>query len=66
MSELLKVQDHRIFSSIPNHPLKANFPETKVTRYNLRSNSPAMTAIYTDHFKNTFFNRIVFKYNVTF
>ena len=67
IGELLKVQDHRIcrkVSSIPNHPLRANFPETKITRYNLRNKSPAMPAIHTDRFKNTFFNRIVFKYNV--
>ena len=66
-SKLLKVQDHRIcrkVSSIPNHPLRANFPETKITRYNLRNKSPAMPAIHTDRFKNTFFNRIVFKNNV--
>ena len=53
-----------VVSSIPNHPLRANFPETKITRYNLRNKSPAMPAIHTDRFKNTFFNRIVFKYNV--
>ena len=67
IGELLKVQDHRIcrkVSSIPNHPLRANFPETKITRYNLRNKSPAMPAIHMDRFKNTFFNRIVFKYNV--
>ena len=67
IGELLKVQDHRIcrkVSSIPNHPLRANFPETKITRYNLRNKSPAMPAIHTDCFKNTFFNRIVFTYNV--
>ena len=65
--ELLKVQDHRIcrkVSSIPNHPLRANFPETKTTRYNLRNKSPAIPVINTDRFKNTFFNRIVFKYNL--
>ena len=65
--ELLKVQDHRIcrkVSSISNHPLRANFPETKITRYNLRNKSPPMSAIHTDSFKNTSFNRIVFKYNV--
>ena len=65
IGELLKVQDHKIcrkVSSISNHPLRANFPETKITRY--RNKSPAMPAIYTDRFKNTFFNRIVFKYNV--
>ena len=33
-------------------------------RYNLRNKSPAMPAIHTERFKNTFFNRIVFKYNV--
>ena len=67
IGELLKVQDHRIYrkvSSTPNHPLRANFPVTKITRYNLRNKSPAMPAIHTDRFKNTFFNRIVFKYNV--
>ena len=67
VSELLKVQDHRICRKvfrIPNHPLRTNFPETKTVRYNLRNKSPAMPAIYTDRFKNTFFNRLVFKYNV--
>ena len=65
--ELLKVQVHwicREVSSVPNHPLRANFPETKITRYNLRKKSLAMPAIYTDRFKNTFLNRIVLKYNV--
>ena len=67
IGELLKVQDHRIcrkVSSIPNHPLRAYFPETKITRYNLRNESPAMPAIHTDRFKNTFLKRIVFKYNL--
>ena len=41
-----------------------SLPETKITRYNLRNKSSAMSAIHTDRFKNTFFNRIVFKYNV--
>ena len=56
------VGKHRIcrkVSSIPNHPLRANFPETKITRYNLRNKSPAMPAIHTD-----LFDSIVFKYNV--
>ena len=69
IGELLKVQDHRIcrkVSSIPNHPLRANFPETKITRYNLRNKSPAMPAIHTDGFKNTIFNRIVLKYNIMY
>ena len=46
IGELLKVQDHRIcrkVSSIPNHPLRANFLETKITRYNLRNNAPINT-----------------------
>jgi len=68
IGELLKVQDYRIcrkVCNIPNHPLRANFPETKITRHNLRNKSSAMPAIHSDRFKNTFFNRIVFKYNVT-
>jgi len=67
IGELLKVQDHRIcrkVTSIPNHPLRVNFPETKTTRYKLRNKSPAMPAIITDRFTNTFFNKIVFKYNL--
>ena len=66
IGELLKLQDHRTcrkVSSIPNYPLRANFPETKITSYNLRNKSPAMPAIHKDRFKNTFFNRIVFNYN---
>ena len=64
IGELLKLQDHRIcrkVSSIPNHPLRANFPETNITRYNLRNKSPPMSAIHTDSFKNTSFN-ILFLY----
>ena len=67
IGELLKVQDNRTcrkVSSIPNHPPRVNFPETKTTRYNLRNKFPAMPTINTDRFKNTFLNRIVFKYNV--
>ena len=30
----------------------------------LVNKSPVMPAIHMDRFKNTFFNRIVFKYNV--
>ena len=39
IGELLKVRDHRICrknSSIPNHPLRANFPETNITRGQLK------------------------------
>ena len=64
---LLKTQDQKIcrkVSTILSHPLRAYFPETKITRYNLRNKSPVMPAIRTNRFKNTFFNRIVFKYNV--
>ena len=67
IGDLLKTQDHKIcrkVSTILSHPLRAYFPETKITRYNLRNKSPVMPAIRTNRFKNTFFNRIVFKYNV--
>ena len=67
IGDLLKTQDHKIcrkVSTILSHPLRAYFPETKTTRYNLRNKSPVMPAIRTNRFKNTFFNRIVFKYNV--
>ena len=49
---------------IQSHDCVSIIPETKITRYNLRNKSAAMPAIHTDRFKNTFFNRIVFKYNV--
>ena len=68
IGELFKVQDHRIcrkVSSIRTILLERISPrETKTTSYNLRNKSPAMPAINTDRFKNTFFDRIVFKYNV--
>nr|XP_058951051.1 uncharacterized protein LOC131778662 [Pocillopora verrucosa] len=67
IGDLLKTQDHKIcrkVSTILSHPLRAYFPETKIMRYNLRNKSPVMPAIRTNRFKNTFFNRIVFKYNV--
>ena len=58
MGELPKVQDYRTCRKV------SSIPETKITRCNLRNKSPAMPAIHTDRFKNTFFARIVFKYNV--
>ena len=58
IGELLKVQDHRLcrkVSSIPNHPLRANFPETKFKEEISRN---------ARHLHGPFINRTVFKYNV--
>ena len=65
---LLQKQDKAIFQKAKqqdNHPLKVCLPQEKNnSTYNLRSKSCQRPKINTERYKNTFVNRLIFKYNL--
>ena len=66
---LLEKQDGKLFSKIFKlsiHPLHKQVPKAKVIDYNLRYKNSARTLINTKRFKDTFINRLTYKYNLYF
>ena len=66
--QLLEKQDKRIFnkvSSMHSHPLRPLIPKAKKTQYCLRSKSAVRPPINTDRCKQTYINRLIFKYNLS-
>ena len=65
---LLQKQDKAIFQKgkqHDNHPLKVCLPQEKNNlTYNLRRKSFQRPKINTERYKNTFVNRLIFKYNL--
>ena len=65
---LLQKQDKAIFKKVKqrdNHPLKVCLPQEKNNlTYNLRRKSCQRPKINTERYKNTFVNRLIFKYNL--
>ena len=65
---LLQKQDKAIFKKVKqrdNHPLKVCLPqETNNLTYNLRRKSCQRPKINTERYKNTFVNRLIFKYSL--
>ena len=66
ISELLEKSDRRIFSKIKdeNHPLNPLIPRYKESSLRLRNRSSIRPKINTERFKKSFFNRLIFKYNL--
>ena len=65
--DFLKRQDCKIFRKVPNakgHPLLSVIPRVKLSSYNLRKESCLKPNIKTMHFKNSFINHLVFKYEL--
>ena len=64
--ELLEKSDRRLFCSLKrdHHPLKSFLPRYKDHTVNLRRNSIVRPCINTERFKDSFFNRLIFKYNL--
>ena len=66
---LLQKQDKAIFQKAKqhdNHPLKVCLPQEKNNlTYNLRRKSFQRPKINTERYKNTFVNRLIFKYNLS-
>ena len=65
--ELLEVNDKKLYNkyiSDIKHPLNKILPEKKTTNYRLRKQNIIYPKINTNRFKNTFVNRLIFKYNL--
>ena len=65
--ELLEVRDKKLYNkciSDIGHPLNKILPKKKTTYYHLRKQSSIHPKIKTNRFKNTFVNRLIFKYDL--
>ena len=60
--------DGKIFRKVSNakwgHPLISNMPRVKPSSYNIRKEFFLKSKINTMRFKNSFINRLVFKYEL--
>ena len=64
---VLEEVDRSLFkkiSSMPSHPLYPSVPKTKESSARLRVPSSQLPRVNTQRFKNSFFNRLFFKYRV--
>ena len=62
-------KDRKIFDKVKQqekHPLRNLLPKMKVTeyKYNLRHKSSHRLKLNTDRVKNSYFNRLIFKYDL--
>ena len=65
--DFLERQDPKIFKKVSNakgHPLLSITPRVKPSSYNLRKETCFKPKINTMRFKNSFINRLVFKYEL--
>ena len=67
IKHLLETQDRKVFrkvSGIDRHPLRGLLPKMKVSTYNLRNRTNQYMKVNTDRFKNSYVNRLIFKYDL--
>ena len=67
IKHLLEKQDRKVFrkvSGIDRHPLRGLLPKKKASTYNLRNRTSQYPKVNTDRFKNSYINRLIFKYNL--
>ena len=65
--DFLEKFDRRLFTKVKNnvnHPLYALLPKVKDSSKKLRSQTSQLPRINTERFKNCYFNRIRFQYNL--
>ena len=62
--DFLKSQDCKIFRNVSNTTLLSIMPHVKPYSYNLRKETCFKPKINTVRFKNSFINRLVFKYEL--
>ena len=64
--DLLEKSDIRLFYNLKrdDHPLKSLLPKYKDDTVNLRRKSIVRPSINTERYKNSFFNRLIFEYNL--
>ena len=67
IKNLLEKQDRKVFSKvsvIDQHPSRGLLPKKKVSTYNLMNETSQYPKVNTDRFKNSYVNRLIFKYNL--
>ena len=67
IKSLLEKQDRKVFSKvsgIDRHPLRGLLPKRKGSTYNLRNQTDQYPKVNTERFKNSYVNRLIFKYNL--
>ena len=67
IKNLLEKQDRKVFSKvsgIDRHPLRGLLPKKKVSTYNLSNQTSQYPKANTDRIKNSYVNRLIFKYNL--
>ena len=67
IKHLLEKQDRKVFrkvSGIDRHPLRGLLPKKKASTYNYRNRTSQYPKVNTDRFKNSYINRLIFKYNL--
>jgi len=62
--DLLEKCDRRLFTKIKNNVNHAILPKVKESSKKLRSQTSQLPRINTERFKNCYFNRIRFQYNL--
>jgi len=65
--DLLEKADHTLFEKISNdenHPLYTLLPKRYCTTHQLRSSNIVLPLLKTERFKNSFGNRLAFRYNL--
>ena len=65
IKHLVEKQVRKVFrkvSGIDRHPLRGLLP--KVSTYDLRNRTSQYPKVNTDRFKNSYINRLIFKYNL--
>ena len=67
VKDIMHMQDKKLFSkarALTYHPLNEILPKPKPQQYNLRRMVCLLPKINTEHFKNTFVNRLIFEQNL--
>ena len=68
INEILEKIDRKLFKKIKENatsPLHDMLPVTKESSRRLRRQTPLLPRVYTERFKNCFFNRVIFKYKLS-
>ena len=67
VKDIMHVQDDKLFSgarTLSHHPLNEILPKPKLQQYNLRRKVCLRLKNNTEHFMNTFVNRLIFEHNL--
>ena len=67
IKHLPEKQDRKVYSEvsgIDRHPLRGLLPKKKVSTYNLRNKTSQYPKVNTDRLKNSYINRLIFKYDL--